>query len=232
MEEQWQVDRARLRRLSQAHPTWSQSRLAQETKRSVTWVKKWRKRFGEAAPGDQDVLKSRSRRPKQAGSPIQSMVIERILAIRDHPPLNRIPGPLAIQYFLEQQEKDDPLGCYLPTSSSTIWRILEEHQRIYRPTLAEPEPLPLAEPMENWQIDFKDVITVRRPEQEIKQQHFVQWFGHFLNLLRTVRQNIERETTIRMAENKMKAIILAIFCGCNSPICSESLNFRITFYQT
>ena len=202
MEEQWQVDRARLRRLSQAHPTWSQSRLAQETKRSVTWVKKWRKRFGEAAPGDQDVLKSRSRRPKQAGSPIQSMVIERILAIRDHPPLNRIPGPLAIQYFLEQQEKDDPLGCYLPTSSSTIWRILEEHQRIYRPTLAEPEPLPLAEPMENWQIDFKDVITVRRPEQEIKQQHFVETLnivdsGTSILVDNPARPDFNAETAIR-----------------------------------
>jgi hypothetical protein len=60
MEEQWQADRARLRKLRQEHPTWSQRKLAQETKRSVTWVKKWRKRFGEADPGDQEVLKSRS----------------------------------------------------------------------------------------------------------------------------------------------------------------------------
>ena len=41
MEEQWQADRARLRKLRQAHPTWSQRKLAEETKRSVTWVKKW-----------------------------------------------------------------------------------------------------------------------------------------------------------------------------------------------
>ena len=57
MEEQWQADRARLRKLRQAHPTWSQRRLAEETKRSVTWVKKWRKRLDKADPGDQEVLK-------------------------------------------------------------------------------------------------------------------------------------------------------------------------------
>ena len=100
--------------------------------------------------------------------------MDRILAIRDNPPLNRVPGPLTIKYFLHEQEKAEPLGCYLPTSSSTIWRILDEHQRIYRPTPVESEPLPPSEPMEIWQIDFKDITTVRPPEQAIKQQHLVE----------------------------------------------------------
>ena len=129
MEEQWQVDRARLWRLLQEQPDWSQRKLAQTTSRSVSWVKKWRKRLSQADPDDPDCLKSRSRRPKEAGSPIQAVVVERILAIRDNPPLNRVPGPLTIKYFLHEQEKEEPLGCYLPTSSSTIWRILDEHQR-------------------------------------------------------------------------------------------------------
>lgn len=202
MEEQWQVDRARLRRLLQQHPNWSQRKLAQELKRSVTWVKKWRKRLNEVDPGGPDILKSRSRRPKQAGSPIQAVVVERILAIRDNPPLNRIPGPRAIKYFLHEQAKVDPLGCYLPTSGSTIWRILDEHQRIFRPTPTEPEPLPAGEPMEIWQIDFKDVTTVRRLEEAVKQQHFVET----LNLVDTgtsilvdnpARTDFNAETTIR-----------------------------------
>ena len=132
MEEQWQVDRANLRQLCQEHPNWSQSKLATETHRSVSWVKKWRKRFRKAAPDDQDILKSRSRRPTQAGSPIQQMVIDRILAIRDQPPLNRVPGPVTIKYYLHEQEKEEPLDCFLPTPTSTIWRILDENQRIYR----------------------------------------------------------------------------------------------------
>ena len=61
-------------------------------------------------------------------------MVDRILAIRDDPPLNRIPGPLAIKYFLHKQEQNDPLGCYLPRSTSPIWRILDDHQRIYRPS--------------------------------------------------------------------------------------------------
>ena len=173
MEEQWQVDRARLRRLQREHPQWSISQLAEETGRSTTWVKKWRKRFRRADPGDQSILKSHSRRPTQAGSPIQPAVIERILAIRDNPPINRIPGPLAIKYFLHEQEKKEPLGCYLPTSSSTIWRILDQHDRIYRPSPVEPEPLAQGNPLEIWQIDFKDVTTVRA-EPGGKKQHVVE----------------------------------------------------------
>jgi hypothetical protein len=176
--------------------------LAEETKRSVTWVKKWRKRLDEADPGDQEVLKSRSRRPKEAGSPIEAPVVERILAIRDNPPINRIPGPLAIKYFLHEQEKEDPLNCYLPTSTSTIWRILDEHQRIYRPKPPEHEPLPLAEPMEIWQIDFKDVTTVRRPEETDKQQHFVETLnvvdtGTSILVDNPARLDFNAETTIR-----------------------------------
>jgi hypothetical protein len=202
MEEQWQADRARLRKLRQEHPTWSQRKLAEETKRSVTWVKKWRKRLDEADPGDQEVLKSRSRRPKEAGSPIEAPVVKRILAIRDNPPINRIPGPLAIKYFLHEQEKEDPLNCYLPTSTSTIWRILDEHQRIYRPKPPEHEPLPLAEPMEIWQLDCKDVTTVRRPEETDKQQHFVETLnivdtGTSILVDNPARLDFNAETTIR-----------------------------------
>jgi hypothetical protein len=206
MEEQWQVDRARLRRLGQQHPNWSLRRLAQETNRSLTWVKKWRKRLAEAEPDDLAVLKSRSRRPKQVTSPIQARVVERILAIRDHPPLNRIPGPVAIKYFLHKQELDKPLGSYLPTSTSTIWRILKQHQRIYRSRPAEAEPLSPAQPMESWQIDFKDVTTVRRPQLSLKPQHFVETLnivdtGSSILVDNPARLDFNAETVIRtMAE--------------------------------
>lgn len=211
MEEQWQVDRARLRRLSQEHPRWSQRELAQATGRSVSWVKKWRKRLAAAEPGDRDVLKSRSRRPKQAGSPIQALVIDRILAIRDQPPLNRVPGPLTIKYYLHKQEQEEPLGCYLPTSTSTIWRILDQHQCIYRPSQAEPDPLPPGEPMEIWQIDFKDITTVRRPEQEVKHQHFVETLnmidiGTSILVDNPARADFNAETTLRAVAAVLKKV--------------------------
>lgn len=211
MEEQWQVDRARLRRLSQEHPKWSQRELAQAIGRSVTWVKKWYRRLAAAEPGDRDVLKSRSRRPKQAGSPIQALVINRILAIRDQPPLNRVPGPLTIKYYLHQQEQEEPLGCYLPTSTSTIWRILDQHQRIYRPSRAEPDPLEPGEPMEIWQIDFKDMTTVRRPEQTDKHQHLVETLnmvdtGTSILVDNPARADFNAETTLRSVAAVLKKV--------------------------
>ncbi len=201
MEEQWQVDRARLQRLRQQHPQWSSRRLAEETGRSTSWVKKWRKRLTEADPSDENRFKSRSRRPTHSGSPIQPAVIERILALRDQSPLNRTLGPLAIKYFLHQQEETDPLGCYLPTSTSTIWRILNDHQRIYRPSSVEKEPTDLAAPLDAWQIDFKDVTTVK-PDPQIKQQHLVETLnildtGTSILLDNPARQDFNAETVIR-----------------------------------
>ena len=212
MEEQWQVDRARLRRLQQEHPQWSISRLAEATGRSTTWVKKWRKRFKGAAPNDESILKSQSRRPKQSGSPVQPAVIDRILAIRDNPPLNRVPGPLAIKYFLHEQEKQEPLGCYLPTSGSTIWRILAQHDRIYRPSQPEPDPLPIGNPLESWQIDFKDVTTVRA-EPGGKQQHVVETLnvvdtGTSILLDNPAHQEFNAETAIR----SMASILQQLGC--------------------
>jgi hypothetical protein len=94
------------------------------------------------------------------------------LAIRDHPPegLKRTPGPVAIAYYLQKLEETDPLGCHLPTSTSTIWKILDQHQRILRPRQVPHEPTLLAEPLASWQIDFKDVTTVA-PEPDGKRQH-------------------------------------------------------------
>lgn len=212
MEEQWQVDRARLRRLQHEQPHWSISRLAEETGRSTTWVKKWRKRFKEADPTDEHLFKSHSRRPKQRASPVQPAVIERILAIRDNPPVKRVPGPLTITYFLHKQEQQEPLACYLPTSSSTIWRILDQHDRIYRPSPAEAEPLPQGKPLEDWQIDFKDVSTVRA-EPGGKKQHLVETLnvidtGTSILLDNPARQDFNAETVIR----SMAAILQRTGC--------------------
>lgn len=52
MEEQWFVDRTRLRHLRQTQPHWSQAQLAHEIGRSTAWVKKWVKRL-QADPSEQ-----------------------------------------------------------------------------------------------------------------------------------------------------------------------------------
>ncbi len=212
MEEQWQVDRARLWRLQQDHSEWTHPQFAQELGRSLTWVKKWRYRFKTVDPTAEDKFKSHSRRPKRAGSPIQPAVVKRILDIRDHPPegLNRTPGPLAIKYYLHKQEQEEPLGCYLPTSTSTIWAILDEHHRIFRPPPVEREETVLAAPLEVWQIDFKDIGTVKL-ELEDKKQHGVETLnmidtGTSLLLDNPARTDFNAETVIRTMAESLKSL--------------------------
>jgi hypothetical protein len=212
VEEQWQVDRARLWRLQQEQPGWSHTQYAQALGRSLTWVKKWRYRFKTVDPAAEDKFKSRSRRPKRCGSPIQPAVVKRILNIRDQPPdgLNRTPGPLAIKYYLHKQEKEEPLGSYLPSSTSTIWAILDEHQRIFRPPPVEREETILAEPLAVWQIDFKDVGTVK-PEPDGKKQHLVETLnmidtGTSVLLDNPARTDFNAETVIRTMAESLKSV--------------------------
>ena len=53
MEEHYYVDRLKLRQLMQMHPDWKQGDFVRATNRSVTWVKKWRKRLRDADAEDQ-----------------------------------------------------------------------------------------------------------------------------------------------------------------------------------
>jgi hypothetical protein len=103
------------------------------------------------------------------------VVIEHILAIRDHPPLNlnRIPGPKAILYYLHQEASTTLAGEQLPRSTRTIWQILRRHQRIVEPSERAHQPRERPAPLSHWQLDFKDASTVTA-EAEGKQQHVVE----------------------------------------------------------
>ena len=100
-EAQWLADRTLLRRLLRTQPSWSQQDLADATRRSRGWVKKWTARL-RAAPDDDQVLHSRSRARQHPPPPLDARVIDRLLEIRDQPPdnLQRTPGPKTILYFL------------------------------------------------------------------------------------------------------------------------------------
>ena len=111
MEAEWSANRAQLRLAVRDHPAWSVPQLAQQIGRSVSWVKKWRPRLRAAPPDDEAVLASQSRARKHPPPGVSPLAIERILAIRDAPPANlqRVPGPKAILYFLQQ---DVPAAGY------------------------------------------------------------------------------------------------------------------------
>lgn len=175
MEEQWYCDRAALRQLIKVHPDYTNPQLAQALKRSLAWVKKWKKRLGAASPEDEQVLWSRSCARKTPPPQLDPRIVERIVAIRDQPPdnLKRTPGPKTIAYFLKKDTKLLELNLKVPTSSSTIWKVLTEHNRIAHPKGSEPHRLELAEPYTSWQLDFKDNVWVE-VEPDGKQQHLIE----------------------------------------------------------
>jgi hypothetical protein len=102
-------------------------------------------------------------------------VQEHILAIRDAPPenLKRVPGPKAILYYLARDPALQERKVPLPRSTRMIWKILHQHGRIASPSHREHQPIGRPEPMQAWQIDFKDASTVPADPMG-KQQHVVE----------------------------------------------------------
>ena len=86
------------------------------------------------------------------------------------------PGPLAIIYYLHKDEALKAQGHRLPTSTRTIWEILDRNQRIYRRRPREREPEERPAPGDEWGIDFKDVSSVPA-EPGGKKQHVVEIFN-------------------------------------------------------
>ena len=58
MEEERIAERQKLRELMQESTPWTNKQLAELTGRSVSWVKKWKKRLAGTRLDDMDVLKS------------------------------------------------------------------------------------------------------------------------------------------------------------------------------
>ena len=174
MDEVWVVERAKLRDLIRAHPTWSVRQLMAASGHSRSFVKKWCKRLKAATDGDEHVLHGLSRRRRQPPATVDERLVEAILDIRDHPPeaLGRVAGPRAIRYYLSQLPELQAAGLKWP-STSTIWKVLDTHQRILRPREVTHEPLERPAPMSEWEIDFADVTSVV-PQPEGKQPHVVE----------------------------------------------------------
>jgi transposase InsO family protein len=174
----WVVDRAKLYDLHRQNPENSTEYFAQQLKRSVRWVKKWIKRFAQADPDDETMFLSQSRARHTSSKKVTPEVEKAVLSIRDEPPdnLRGIPGPKTILYFLSKRLDLKEAGHYLPRSTSTIWQILDNHQRIIREKRPKSRPEEPAEPMADWQIDFKSIGSVP-PEVDGKRQHVVETFN-------------------------------------------------------
>ncbi len=174
MNAQWVVDRRRLRTLLDRRPDWTLQDLADAIGRSRAWVKQWVARLRQAAPSDDPVLQGRECARPTPPPRLSQVVIDRSLAIRANPPqnLNRLPGPKAILYYLQQEATTTLQGERLPRATRTIWQILRQHQRIVSPHRQAHHPVSRPEPMQSWQLDCKAASTVP-PAADGKQQHLV-----------------------------------------------------------
>ncbi len=178
METVYRMKRRNLRWLMQQHPTWTCRQLAEAEEMSLGWVKKWRRRWKESEPGDEQVLYSRSRAPKHPRPRISEEVAARVVALRDEPPegVRRVPGPKALAYYLPRDPELQQLqtqGHRLPSSTRCIYLILKRAGRIAERPRCTHEPLERPEPLEAWQLDFKDASSVPADPQG-KQQHVVE----------------------------------------------------------
>lgn len=172
MEAEWLADRALLRQLLEQQPGWTNQQLAEDVGRSLTWVKKWKKRIHQTPSEEEPPLFSQSRARHHPPAKTSQAVVEAILTSRDQPPaeLQRTPGPRAIMYYLQRQEPLASAGQPMPTSTSTIWRILVQHQRILRSRAVAHEPLERPAPQQEWQVDFKDVTTASSDTEKRRHQ--------------------------------------------------------------
>ena len=163
----------------------------------------------EAPAGDDDVLRGHSRARKHPPAPLDPAVVERILALRDHPPagLGRIPGPRTILYYLGQDIAGDAGGPRLPRSTRAVWQVLTQHGRIAHPPRRAHEPLDRSPPLTAWQLDFKDVTTVPG-DPDGKRQHAVE----ALNIIDT-GTSILLEARVRedfTAATALEAVVAAL----------------------
>jgi hypothetical protein len=166
MEEEWMRDRALLRDLLQKTPQASPQELARATGRSVSWVKKWCKRLTEDDPHDPHRLCSRSRAHHAPYFRWDAQVTKRIVEMRLSPPENwkRVPGPRALLYYLPGDPELQAAQIPLPRSSRTIWKILHTTGCLVTRSKESLPPNEPREPLEEIQMDFKDVGSVS-PEQ-------------------------------------------------------------------
>jgi hypothetical protein len=155
--------------------SWTRPQLAEACGASVSFVKKWLKRFREADPNDLQVLFSRSRARHTPPPPLDLRRVPRVIEIRVAPPenLQRTPGPRTILYYLKRDADLQAQGIVAPRSTRTIWKILRKLGLILDPAERTHQPLEPRGPLQEVQMDFKDATTVPA-DPEGKQQHVVE----------------------------------------------------------
>lgn len=181
MEVEQMADRAHLWRIMQQHPEWSirdiHREICEDINRSWEWTRKWYQRLLKADPNDGTALMSRSRRRKTPYAMVSEEVEMKIIHLRDtlSQQYHRRVGAKNIIYHLQQDDGLKWKKLPIPTSTSTVTKILHKYRRIPIKIPKDHIPRDPAEPMQVMEIDFADVITARS-EQTEKKAHQVEAF--------------------------------------------------------
>jgi hypothetical protein len=151
-------DRIRLYNLWQQHPQWPKRQLAEVLGYSLSWVKKWLRRFRETQVHDLALFRSRSRAPKNPARKVTDQVRNAILRLRSELAAiyGRVVGPKTIVYHLQQEPT--LVDEAIPTSTATIWRVL---QAAFPTSTCVSVPINLPEAMHEWEFDFGEVHLAR-----------------------------------------------------------------------
>ncbi|GAB4524081.1 MAG: hypothetical protein OHK0046_38510 [Anaerolineae bacterium] len=168
-ESRWTHDRIRLFKLRKQYPSWTQKQLAHKLGYSLSWVKKWLKRFRQWVVHDLSAFISESRAPKEPHRKVTARVRDVILTLRQKLPekYGRVVGPKPILYHLHADDYfKDAERARLPTSTSTIWTVLKEAgfipRRVKTHIALDPSP-----PMDEWEFDFGSVSIAEDAKFEI-----------------------------------------------------------------
>lgn len=154
---QWTYDRIRLYKLRRQHPTWTYQQLANKLKYSVSWVKKWLRRFRESRVKTLQLFSSQSRAPKNPAHKVTQAIRDVILSLRQKLPekYGRVTGAKTILYHLHHDGYFNQTKK-LPTSPATVRRVLKDAG--YIPEKVKTHvPLDPTSPMQEWEFDFGTV---------------------------------------------------------------------------
>jgi hypothetical protein len=116
--------------------------------------------------------------------------------------LKRVPGPRALLYYLPRDPELQMAQVPLPRSSRTIWKILHATGCLLTRSKELPHPDKPREPLEEIQMDFKDVGSIS-PEQspQGKRQHVIEVCnfidaGTSIALWAQVREDFHEQTAL------------------------------------
>lgn len=156
----WMFERMKLYQLLQTNPEWSLRQLARELGHDVQWVRRWRARIQAAPTITLDVFRSQSRARKTFPERISEEAKRLVGELRQElsAQFHRRAGPQTILYGFQEYQKKSPFPFAFPKACSTIAKILRELGYV-RPALpVQHEPLVLPPPMEEWEMDFGEIL--------------------------------------------------------------------------